>query len=80
MDAFKPFLGPIVRLDVSHKPTFHVAGVQHYKVEKVKNDLKAEMALKRQRENENKIPDSDEEDEENKHHEENKGENLDTWA
>ena len=54
--------------------------MQHYKVEKVKNDLKAEMALKRQRENDDKIPDSDEEDEENKHHEENKGENLDTWA
>ncbi|MEJ6476435.1 hypothetical protein [Pseudoalteromonas piscicida] len=82
MDAFKPFLGPIVRLDVTHKSAFHIAGVQHYKIEKVKRDMKTELALKRQAEEHEKIKDSDddEEEEEAKSHEENKGENLDTWA
>ncbi|MCO7198059.1 hypothetical protein [Pseudoalteromonas sp. OANN1] len=81
MDAFKPFLGPIVRLDVTHKSAFHVAGVQHYKIEKVKKDLKTEIELKRQAAEHEKIKEGeDEKDEEEKSHEEHKGENLDTWA
>ncbi|TMN34299.1 hypothetical protein [Pseudoalteromonas sp. S2755] len=79
MDAFKPFLGPIVRLDITHKPTFHVAGVQHYKIEKVKKDLKTDVDLKRQAAEHEKIEEKEDEEEE-KSHEEHKGENLDTWA
>lgn len=79
MDAFKPFLAPIVRLDVAHKSAFHVAGVQHYKIEKIKKDLKTDVELKRQAAEHEKIKESEEEEEE-KSHEEHKGENLDTWA
>ncbi|GEK09378.1 hypothetical protein [Pseudoalteromonas peptidolytica] len=81
MDAFKPFLGPIVRLDVAHKSAFHVAGVQHYKIEKVKKDQKTDVELIHQTAEHKKIKeDDDEKDEEEKSHEEHKGENLDTWA
>ncbi|WP_440056429.1 hypothetical protein ACSLBF_20155 (plasmid) [Pseudoalteromonas sp. T1lg65] len=81
MDAYKPFLGQIVRLDVTHQPAFHIAGVQHYKLEKVKNDLKSELESKRSKQEHMRIEEANEEEDEKKgNQEEHKGENLDTWA
>ncbi|TMN91429.1 hypothetical protein CWB72_07195 [Pseudoalteromonas phenolica] len=75
MDAFKPLLNNIIRLEVSHKPTFYVAGVIDNKVEKIKLDrakkedakrkLNEQSQNKKQKENEN-----DKED----------GKHLDVWA
>lgn len=75
MDVFKPLLTNIIRLEVSHKPTFYVAGVIDNKVEKIKLDkakkddakrkLNEQSSNKKQKQNEN-----DEED----------GKHLDVWA
>lgn len=75
MDAFKSVLNNIIRLEVSHKPTFYVAGVIDNKVEKIKLDrakkedakrkLNEQSQNKKQKENEN-----DKED----------GKHLDVWA
>ena len=63
MDVFKPLLTNIIKLEVSHKPTFYVAGVIDNKIEKIKLDkakkedtkrkLNEQSADKKQKQNEN---------------------------
>ncbi|TMO55701.1 hypothetical protein [Pseudoalteromonas phenolica] len=75
MDVFKPLLNKIIRLEVSHKPTFYVAGVIDNKVEKIKLDkakkedvkrkLNEQSTNKKQKQNENGVED---------------GKHLDIWA
>ena len=36
MDAFKPLLNNIIRLEVSHKPMFYIAGVKDSKIDELK--------------------------------------------
>lgn len=75
MDVFKPLLTNIIKLEVSHKPTFYVAGVIDNKIEKIKLDkakkedakrkLNEQSADKKQKQNEN---------------DEDGGKHLDIWA
>ncbi|WP_138479401.1 hypothetical protein [Pseudoalteromonas phenolica] len=75
MDVFKPLLNNVIRLEVSHKPTFYVAGVIDNKVEKIKLDkakkedakrkLNEQSPNKKQKQNENGEDD---------------GKHLDIWA
>ncbi|MCG7560027.1 hypothetical protein [Pseudoalteromonas sp. McH1-42] len=75
MDAFKPFLAPIVRLQVSHDGPFKVAGVLDNRAEKIKRK-KHLVEMERQKHKEedarNKDEDQSEIDDEEQH--------LDTWA
>ncbi|RZM80658.1 hypothetical protein C3B51_11370 [Pseudoalteromonas rubra] len=75
MDAFKPFLAPIVRLQVSHDGPFKVAGVLDNRIEKIKRKkYLQEMAQKKHHEEEarKESDDGSEIDDEEQH--------LDTWA
>lgn len=47
MDVFKPLLTNIIKLEVSHKPTFYVAGVIDNKIEKIKFDKAKKEDAKR---------------------------------
>lgn len=75
MDAFKPLLNNIIRLEVSHKPTFYVAGVIDNKVEKIKLDRAKKEDVKRKlnEQSHNKKQKENENDEED-------GKHLDVWA
>ncbi|CAH9050916.1 hypothetical protein PSECIP111951_00291 [Pseudoalteromonas holothuriae] len=79
MDALKPFLTNIVRLEVEHKPMFYIAGVKDGAVSKVKLRRAAldqqrkklqEQEMAEQQKN-TKRKESEEEDDET---------HLDTWA
>ncbi|WP_125781666.1 hypothetical protein [Pseudoalteromonas rubra] len=75
MDAYKPFLAPIVRLQVSHDGPFKVAGVLDNRTEKIKRKkYLQEMAQKKHHEEEGRkeSEDGSEIDDEEQH--------LDTWA
>ncbi|WP_125718140.1 hypothetical protein [Pseudoalteromonas rubra] len=75
MDAFKPFLAPIVRLQVSHDGPFKVAGVLDNRTEKIKRKkYLQEMAQQKHKEEEarKESDDGSEIDDEEQH--------LDTWA
>lgn len=75
MDAFKPLLQNIIRLEVSHKPLFYIAGVQDNKIEKVKLErAQAEARRKQKKDTKEEGSDSNEQDSDtNPKH-------LDTWA
>ncbi|TMP31706.1 hypothetical protein CWB99_00750 [Pseudoalteromonas rubra] len=75
MDAFKPFLAPIVRLQVSHDGPFKVAGVLDNRTERIKRKKHLlEMAQQKHKEEDARKKDEDgcEIDDEEQH--------LDTWA
>lgn len=75
MDAFKPFLAPIVRLQVSHDGPFKVAGVLDNRTERIKRKKHLlEMAQQKHKEEDTRKKDEDDReiDDEEQH--------LDTWA
>ncbi|AZZ95957.1 hypothetical protein [Pseudoalteromonas sp. R3] len=75
MDAFKPFLAPIVRLQVSHDGPFKVAGVLDNRTERIKRKKHLlEMAQQKHKEEDARKKDEGdgEIDDEELH--------LDTWA
>ena len=75
MDAFKPLLNNIIRLEVSHKPAFYVAGVIENKVEKIKLDKakKEDVKRKSNEQSPNKKQKQNENDKDD-------GKHLDIWA
>lgn len=75
MDAFKPLLQNIIRLEVSHKPLFYIAGVQDNKIEKIKLERARAEAQKKQ-----KKDTKDESSDSNEQKTETKSKHLDTWA
>lgn len=75
MDAFKPLLNNIIRLEVSHKPTFYVAGVIDNKVKKIKLDKAKKEDVKR-KSNEQSTNKKQKQNENN----EDDGKHLDIWA
>ncbi|MBQ4850244.1 hypothetical protein [Pseudoalteromonas sp. MMG012] len=75
MDALKPLLFNIVRLEVQHKPSFYIAGVQESAIDRVKLERakKEEMKKKKQHiDAKNKQISNNQDPESDKH--------LDTWA
>ena len=75
MDVFKPLLTNIIRLEVSHKPTFYVAGVIDNKIEKIKLD-KAKKEDAKRKLNEQ----SDDKKQKQNENDEDGGKHLDIWA
>ena len=75
MDALKPLLTSIVRLEVQHKPVFYIAGVKESSVDSVKLEKAKQEAMKKkklQSEENNSQKHNEKSDDTDKH--------LDTWA
>ncbi|WP_152087713.1 hypothetical protein [Pseudoalteromonas sp. A25] len=78
MDALKPFLTNIVRLEVEHKPMFYIAGVKDGLVSKVK--LRREVLEQQRKKLKEQEMAEQQKNAKSKDQEEDDETHLDTWA